>query len=80
MNLFCSALDLYYLCTATTVHVIVINRESGENPVQSRCCDFREVPIILCHCSVWGGKAHRDGISQKTCKAIIVIIACEDVH
>ena len=48
------------------------NRELGESPRQSRCCDFRKVPITLCHCSVWGGKAYRDGISQKTCKAIVM--------
>ena len=61
MNLFCSQPNFHYLRTILfpvgAFSSPGIKRETGENPVQSRCCELRKiVPISLLPLPVKGGK------------------------
>ena len=47
-----------------------MNRESGESPEQSRCCELCQFALssTSLSLSVIDGKTDKAGVSQKTCK------------
>ncbi len=74
MNLFCSPLDLHYLCNVLfperPFSRLGIKRETGENPVQSRCCKLHKDCSIQSVATASGRReGDWNGVSQKTCKA-----------
>jgi hypothetical protein len=55
-----------------------INRESGENPEQTRCCkpSKKGCPITTSATALLGWEGGQTGVSQKTCKTCF--LNCRD--